>query len=58
MNIVITEWALQSYLELYGVFTTNEYQEKLRPDAKLLKEYPDNLKFKEGGYYEQSTDSL
>lgn len=51
MDIVITEWALQSYLELYGVFTTNEYQEKLRPDAELLKGYPDNLKFKNDKFW-------
>ena len=45
MEIVITEWALQSYLELYGVFTPYEYQTKLRPNAELLKDYPDNMKF-------------
>lgn len=51
MEIVITEWALQSYLELYGVFSSAEYQEKLRPNAKLLKEYPDNPKFKNEGFW-------
>ena len=43
MEIVITEWAQQSYLELRNVFTVDEYKETLRPDAELLKEYPENL---------------
>ncbi|MFA6915658.1 MAG: hypothetical protein WC222_04620 [Parachlamydiales bacterium] len=45
MNIVITEWALQSYLDLKGVFTREEYQTMIRPDAELLKDYPNNSKF-------------
>ena len=36
MEIVITDWALQSYLELKDEFTEKEYREILRPDAKLL----------------------
>lgn len=45
MEIVITDWALQSYLELYGIFTREEYQRTLRPDAELLKDYPDHPQF-------------
>lgn len=45
MEIVITDWALQSYLGLKGVFTEEEYKSALRPDAELLKTYPDNMKF-------------
>ncbi len=45
MEIVITDWALQSYLELSCVFTEKEYREVLRPDAELLHEYPRNPKF-------------
>ena len=39
MEIVITEWGLQSYLKLKakGVFTENDYWTILRPDAELLK---------------------
>lgn len=51
MDVVITEWALQSYLDLYGIFSLQEYQEKLRPDALLLKEYPNNLKFTSNAFW-------
>ncbi len=45
MEIVITEWALQSFLDLVGVFSPEEYREVLRPDAELLKDYPGHLRF-------------
>src|ERR1700733_4585035 len=45
MEIVITDWALQSYLELNGVFSVKEYREALRPDAQLLRDYPRHPKF-------------
>lgn len=45
MEIVVTDWALQSYLELKAVFTEKEYREVLRPDALLLNEYPNHPKF-------------
>lgn len=45
MEIVITDWALQSYIELLDVFSDTEYREILRPDAELLREYPYNPKF-------------
>ena len=39
MEVIITEWGLQSYIDLKakGVFTANEYRNILRPDAELLK---------------------
>ena len=39
MDVIITEWALQSYLDLKakGIFTEQDYREILRPDAELLK---------------------
>ena len=39
MEVIITEWALQSYLDLKakGIFTEHDYRETLRPDAELLK---------------------
>lgn len=45
MNIVITEWALQSYLKLRSNFSVAEYHDILRPDAKLLTLYPHHPKF-------------
>lgn len=48
MEIVITEWALQSYLDLNGIFTDKEYREILRPDAEL--------KFKNGKFWGQRQD--
>lgn len=45
MEIVITDWALQSYLDLVGIFTRNEYLNILRPDVELLMEYPNHPKF-------------
>ncbi len=45
MEVVITDWALQSYLELNSAFTIKEYREVLRPDAELLYEYPTHPKF-------------
>lgn len=40
MDVVITEWSLNSYLNLKhnNVFTENEYKNVLRPDAELLKD--------------------
>ena len=39
MKIVITAWALDSYLDLKhsGVFSSEEYKTKIRPDVLLLK---------------------
>lgn len=45
MEIVITDWAVQSYLDLYGIYTRDEYLNILRPDAKLLMDYPNHPKF-------------
>ncbi|MBS1958421.1 MAG: hypothetical protein JST80_03025 [Bdellovibrionales bacterium] len=40
MDVVITEWAFQSYLDLKHkrVFTSTEYKNKIRPSAELLKD--------------------
>lgn len=51
MEIVITEWALQSYLELTDVFTEKEYKEMLRPDAELLHNYPQHPKFRNDKFW-------
>ena len=40
MEVVITEWALDSYLELkhLGAFSMAEYRDVIRPDVELLKQ--------------------
>lgn len=47
MEIIITGWALDSYLDLKhnNVFSRDEYINILRPDALLLKNYNDEPKF-------------
>lgn len=39
MEVIITEWGLQSYIDLKGrgVFSDTDYKKILRPDAELLK---------------------
>lgn len=51
MEVVIIEWALQSYLELGNVFTEKEYKEILGPDAELLQDYPHHPKFDNGKFW-------
>lgn len=47
MDIVITQWGLDSYLELKHAhtFTPEEYWSKLRPDVLLLCRFPADAKF-------------
>jgi hypothetical protein len=59
MDVVITEWALQSYLNLKyrNMFTSNEYWSVIRPDVELLRdEFPRNPKFKSRGFWGLATD--
>ena len=39
MEVIITEWGLQSYIDLKskGIFGISDYKNTLRPDASLLK---------------------
>lgn len=39
MEVIITEWGLQSYIDLKakGAFSDSDYKKILRPDAELLK---------------------
>lgn len=55
MEIVITEWALNSYLELRErqAFTKLEYSEKIRPDVLLLTDYPMHPKFGQSNFWSQ-----
>ncbi len=53
MEIVITEWGLNSYLELKaeGAFSAQEYRGKIRPDVLLLKVYPNHPKFSQDNFW-------
>ena len=58
MDIVVTTWALNSYLNLKHahVFTDREYEVTIRPDVMLLKTYPHNAKFKNSKFWSFATD--
>ena len=49
MEVIITQWALDSYLDLLykqKAFTKIEYKNIIRPDVLLLKSFPNATKFK------------
>lgn len=60
MDIIITEWALNSYLDLKHrhTFSNKEYKTTLRPDVELLKQgYPStNPKFEHSKFWGPATD--
>lgn len=53
MEVIITEWGLQSYIKLKArsVFSDNDYKTILRPDAELLKSYPNVPKFSNSKFW-------
>ena len=53
MEIVITQWGLDSYLELkaQGAFQSFEYSRRIRPDILLLKIYPNHPKFLQSKFW-------
>lgn len=55
MKVIITEWSLDSYLNLKHerVFNDYEYRYQIRPDAELLKEAwpPTNPKFSNSKFW-------
>lgn len=60
MDIIITAWALDSYLELrYAhAFSKNDFEEIIRPDVMRLKLYPSDPKFMNGKFWSiASSDS-
>ncbi len=59
MDIVITKWALDSYLDLFHqkYFTKQEYKERLRPDVLLLKDYPSPVKFNQPKFWSVAQDA-
>jgi hypothetical protein len=57
MEVVITGWALQSYLDLKHkhAFTNAEYHTILRPDAERLKAFPSDPKFRVNSFWGPAT---
>lgn len=56
MDIVITQWALDAYLNLRNVFTQKEFKNKIRPDVLLLRQYPNSPKFANGKFWSRVND--
>lgn len=58
MEILITDWALDSYLDLVGkkVFTRQEYLEMIRPDVMRLINFPNDPKFQNGKFWSSARD--
>ena len=59
MEVVITEWAKQSYLNLRNAqtFSRSDYKNTLRPDAELLKVYPNHSKFSVANFWGPAIDT-
>ncbi len=53
MDIIITKWALDAYLNLkhQGVFTQDEFEQIIQPDVLLLKQFPQHPKFLNGKFW-------
>ena len=53
MKVFITQWALDSYLNLKHdqLFSDEYYRETLRPDVLRLKNYPNDPKFDIGKFW-------
>lgn len=58
MSIIITQWALDSYLNLVSdrVFSPEEYRSVIRPDVMLLNEFPQHPKFRQGKFWSGTQD--
>lgn len=58
MRVFITEWALNSYLELRGshVFSDQEYWLTIRPDILRLKVFPNDPKFSQAKFWSPARD--
>lgn len=58
MEIFITQWALDSYLDLKyeHVFSKQEYHEIIRPDVFLLKSFPHEGKFSQSKFWSVAQD--
>ena len=53
MEIIITGWGLDSYLELKhsNQFSGGDYKKTIRPDVLLLKNYPKTPEFSNGKFW-------
>jgi hypothetical protein len=60
MEIVITAWALDSYLDLkhQGTFSAGDYKQVIRPDVLRLRSYPNDPKFANNKFWSQATDQV
>src|SRR3989338_562560 len=58
MEIVVTAWALYSYLDLKhrGAFTSDDYKQIIRPDVLKLRHYPNDPSFSNGKFWSPATD--
>lgn len=58
MQIAITEWALQSYLELRqrAVFLEHDYRTALRPDVERLRDFPRDPRFSSPSFWGPASD--
>jgi hypothetical protein len=58
MEILITQWALDSYLELKSQhkICEAEYWQRIRPDVMLLKAFPHEPKFSQGKFWSAAQD--
>ncbi|PIQ27164.1 hypothetical protein COW36_16560 [bacterium (Candidatus Blackallbacteria) CG17_big_fil_post_rev_8_21_14_2_50_48_46] len=57
MEIVITAWALDAYLELKHkhIFTQEDYENLIRPKALLLKDFPQSTEFSNNKFWSPAT---
>jgi hypothetical protein len=60
VEIVLTAWALDSYLDLKhaNVFSASDYKTTIRPDVLLLKKYPKDPKFQNSKFFSFATDGM
>jgi len=58
MEIINTEWGLNSYLELKSkrVFTDSEFRQVLKPDVMLLQNFPHHEKFNQNRFWSPAED--
>ncbi len=53
MELLVTQWAFDSYLELLSkrAFSEQEYWEQIRPDVMLLCSFPKDPKFEQSKFW-------
>ncbi|MGV3527191.1 MAG: hypothetical protein ACO1RX_23445 [Candidatus Sericytochromatia bacterium] len=58
MEVIITEWGLQAYLDLVGggVITRDDYWDILRPDVEKLRLFPQHIDFSNSKFWGPATD--